>query len=139
MNVCYSNSLCLLPTCRHVKGRVLVALADGTLAIFHRSEGIWSFGVICFNRAPMNQTPGWFQELKKKSCLDFYTAKLSSQKQGKEQSNGNITKNKQNYLANKISLHKVFKTGQNILSQRTHNKAVFYLLISNDDEILNCN
>lgn len=25
--------------CRHVKGRVLVALADGTLAIFHRSEG----------------------------------------------------------------------------------------------------
>lgn len=26
--------------CRHVKGRVLVALADGTLAIFHRSEGI---------------------------------------------------------------------------------------------------
>ncbi|XP_006810928.2 C-Jun-amino-terminal kinase-interacting protein 3-like [Neolamprologus brichardi] len=28
--------------CRHVKGRVLVALADGTLAIFHRSEdGQW--------------------------------------------------------------------------------------------------
>lgn len=26
-------------TRRHVKGRVLVALADGTLAIFHRSEG----------------------------------------------------------------------------------------------------
>lgn len=26
---------------RHVKGRVLVALADGTLAIFHRAEGIW--------------------------------------------------------------------------------------------------
>lgn len=25
--------------CRHVKGRVLVALADGTLAIFHRGEG----------------------------------------------------------------------------------------------------
>lgn len=24
---------------RHVKGRVLVALADGTLAIFHRGEG----------------------------------------------------------------------------------------------------
>uniref|UniRef100_A0A8C9XCX9 Mitogen-activated protein kinase 8 interacting protein 3 n=1 Tax=Sander lucioperca TaxID=283035 RepID=A0A8C9XCX9_SANLU len=36
------NSLRLLSNCRHVKGRVLVALADGTLAIFHRSEdGQW--------------------------------------------------------------------------------------------------
>uniref|UniRef100_A0A8C9XA19 Mitogen-activated protein kinase 8 interacting protein 3 n=1 Tax=Sander lucioperca TaxID=283035 RepID=A0A8C9XA19_SANLU len=35
-------SLRLLSNCRHVKGRVLVALADGTLAIFHRSEdGQW--------------------------------------------------------------------------------------------------
>lgn len=31
---------------RHVKGRVLVALADGTLAIFHRGEGgAWQHGV----------------------------------------------------------------------------------------------
>lgn len=30
-----SSSFCF----RHVKGRVLVALADGTLAIFHRGEG----------------------------------------------------------------------------------------------------
>ena len=29
---------------RHVKGRVLVALADGTLAIFHRGEGETWFG-----------------------------------------------------------------------------------------------
>lgn len=32
-------SLCF----RHVKGRVLVALADGTLAIFHRAEGLLHF------------------------------------------------------------------------------------------------
>ena len=43
MNVRYANGLCFLSNCRHVKGRVLVALADGTLAIFHRSEGIWNF------------------------------------------------------------------------------------------------
>jgi hypothetical protein len=29
------------PVCRHVKGIVLVALADGTLAIFHRGVGEW--------------------------------------------------------------------------------------------------
>lgn len=34
------SSFCLLSLFRHVKGRVLVALADGTLAIFHRSEGV---------------------------------------------------------------------------------------------------
>lgn len=28
-----------IPVCRHVKGIVLVALADGTLAIFHRGVG----------------------------------------------------------------------------------------------------
>lgn len=42
-NLCVSKSLCFLSNFRHVKGRVLVALADGTLAIFHRSEGIWHF------------------------------------------------------------------------------------------------
>ncbi|EDL15911.1 sperm associated antigen 9 [Mus musculus] len=30
----------LFPICRHVKGIVLVALADGTLAIFHRGVGV---------------------------------------------------------------------------------------------------
>jgi len=29
----------VLFVCRHVKGRVLVALADGTVAIFHRASG----------------------------------------------------------------------------------------------------
>lgn len=36
-------------TCfRHVKGRVFVALADGTVAIFHRAAGQYSLGVLNF-------------------------------------------------------------------------------------------
>lgn len=31
---------------RHVKGRVLVALADGTVAIFHRDTGLVSLCVL---------------------------------------------------------------------------------------------
>lgn len=35
------------PICRHVKGIVLVALADGTLAIFHRGvgESLWIYNM----------------------------------------------------------------------------------------------
>jgi hypothetical protein len=29
--------------CRHIKGRVLAALADGTVAVFHRAEGMLSY------------------------------------------------------------------------------------------------
>uniref|UniRef100_A0A3Q3GH73 Mitogen-activated protein kinase 8 interacting protein 3 n=1 Tax=Labrus bergylta TaxID=56723 RepID=A0A3Q3GH73_9LABR len=42
MSLCVRTVSCLFLDFRHVKGRVLVALADGTLAIFHRSEdGQW--------------------------------------------------------------------------------------------------
>lgn len=43
---------------RHVKGRVLVALADGTLAIFHRGEGE-AFGTRQVSRPPASRCGPW--------------------------------------------------------------------------------
>jgi hypothetical protein len=39
----------VLVCCRHVRGRVLAALADGTVAIFHRDpEGQWDLRWLLF-------------------------------------------------------------------------------------------
>lgn len=62
-----SNSLCFLSDCRHVKGRVLVALADGTLAIFHRSEGTDSLSLAQSHWRSTSKKQLWLEFLKKKT------------------------------------------------------------------------